>query len=111
MEDIFGRPRNAPDDPTFWALSDLILKYDGRLQETPEGDRDDVFTAMVQESGATVDTVAYMGYQRAIRALGYTDAMTIRLNRDKVAKLAAMWMEAFLIGTQYERTQNAPTAG
>jgi hypothetical protein len=109
-EDMFPRPPGAPDDPTFWGLSELILKYDGRMQETPEHVRDEVFEQAVAESGVNAETVAYMAYQRAIRALNYSDAMTIRLNRDKVAKLAAMWMEAFLIGTQYERTHNAPTA-
>lgn len=110
-EEMFPRPPGAPDDPTFWALSDLILKYDGRMRETPEHAQDEVFEQAVGESGANVETVAYVAYQRALRALGYSDAITIRLNAGKVAKLAAAWMEAFLIGTQYERTHNAPTGG
>lgn len=102
MGEVFGERPERPDTKEFWALSAMILQYDGRMEETSDEERDAAFEAMVREH-VGLEEVAYMAMQRAMRATGVVNRMELAATFQEVMKLSATWMEAFVLGCEWEK--------
>lgn len=83
-----------PDHPDFWLLSEIVID-----QDTASFNETILFDDMV---GQIVDTksLAYLADQRALRILG--PAAT---NRER-AKIAAVFMDAFMVGAKFQTKKN-----
>jgi len=104
LNELFQRPEGAPDTPDFWKLSSLILKNDGRVDEAEDLDAiQEVYNAILAESGVTHETLHYVAEQRAYRLLGVKTAQEAAEKARLVGALAAMFVDGFTIGGAFER--------
>lgn len=87
MEDGIPNHPGRPDHPDFWKLSEIILEMDGKFSE---GEGED-FEAFIREQ-IDVDSVTYMALQRALRLQGRG-----------LDSIAAIYLEAFIVGRTFER--------
>jgi hypothetical protein len=90
-----------PDTPQFWMLSDILIEQDS-IAET------DGLVAAVGEI-IDLETLAYVAQQRAFRALNVYTAEQALAHQEEVAKLAAIWMDAFVTGAKYGKRQRRKT--
>lgn len=81
---------DRPQHPDFWHLSEIVLEMDGKFQE--EGDKTDIEEYVAEE--IDLDSLMYMGLQRALRIQGMETGMHA---------MATLYIEAFLVGRRYER--------
>lgn len=99
---IAGRPADSPD---LLALLDTIAGWDDRMDATAtRRDKD----AMYEEiAGARVDlkAAAYVGMQRAMRAMGVDDARGVMDNIGTLGQMTALYMEALALGVELERSR------
>lgn len=84
-----GAPRQRPDHPDFWKLASIMLQMDAMAGES-SGDLDTLISGMIDER-----SLAYMAFQRGLR--GVLNEM------DHAYGLAAIWVEGFVVGTQWQR--------
>lgn len=105
INDIMGGGFDRPDHPDFWKLSQVVLKLDSGLDPTnpDEEEKDRQFKARLAEIGVDEKTLSYIATQRSFRALGIKSKADLLANFDKVALLAAIWIDAFAAGIFYER--------
>ena len=97
MDEVFGKmPR--PDTPDFWKMSDAVLKLDGRVEAAMTNEeKHEVFVSTVGEY-VDIESLSYMAVQRAIRVVPPSPK-----NADMIQKLAAIFMDAFIIGCEFQR--------
>jgi len=93
MDDAFGRIGPRPDTPTFWKLSEIVLRSDGALEaaETSE-DKQLEWQRLMHEVIDDLDAVSYVALQRAMRLTN---------NAAELASLASLWLDAFSAGAHY----------
>lgn len=77
---------DRPQHPDFWHLSEVILEMDGDFYEEP-GDFEKYIASEID-----LESLFYTATQRAIRLQGRS-----------VGSIAAIYMEAVLVGMRYER--------
>jgi len=107
MDNVFGERPNRPDTPDFWKLSAVILRLDGAMEAaTTKEEKDKLYVSLVG-AHIDVDSLAYMAMQRAMSGLGLTTSTEVRENMAMVAKLASIYMDAFIAGCEY--TSESPT--
>jgi hypothetical protein len=101
-DEAFGVNSLRPEDPEFWKVIGIINKLDGRVMEArTQEEKDEAFrSAFVGLPSQTV--LAYVAFQRAIRALGITTRDEVRANVQTVMRMQALWVEAFAIGADYK---------
>lgn len=92
-----------PDHPDFWALSDIILKMDGAVAEARTEDEKNAAWQRFFHDIVDTESLIYMGFQRAMRALGITTAGEVRRQNDLVTKMATLYAEAFAVGIEYSK--------
>ena len=91
-----------PDHPDFWKLSNLILKYDGRMQEGEPGKTiEQLFEESISEI-VDLDSVSYMAFQRALRVVGIENPIQLIQSKELLVAIAAAWLEGFVIGNGFE---------
>ncbi len=90
-------PDKRPDHPDFWKMSQIIIDCDAQAEE--QG-LDEVLDGYVDK-----DALVYMANQRAYRALNIQRESELQdaATRESVSIIAAMWMDAFIVGAKYER--------
>lgn len=105
-EHLFGANSLRPNHPDFWRLSETVLKYDGRVQEAVQRGEDGptVVSACIEEI-VDGESLAYMALQRAFRILGIQTSADVASNAEKVAMLATMYTEAFVMGASYQQSK------
>lgn len=92
---------NRPNTDEFWLLSELLITQDNTAEALG-------LKAAVQEV-IDLETLAYVAEQRTFRVLGIFTEEQLQAKRTEVAKISAIWMDAFLIGVKYERKRNENT--
>lgn len=89
------RPPGAPDTPTFWALSKIVLDLDAEMSDSNLDT--ELFRTRLAEY-ADPDSVIYVGFQRGMRMAiirygSLLDEMTVMLG--------GAWTEGFLVGMMH----------
>lgn len=90
---------NRPDHDDFWTLSAIIIDSDEIA--TKESLR-----AAIGEL-VDLDSLAYMAEQRALRSLRIQDEEEFCRNKEAIAILASIWMDAFITGVRFEKKKNS----
>lgn len=96
MTDLLNDPRfpDRPTHPDFWRISQVLTMNDGRAteggQSVPE------ITAAVVD----IDSLTYAAKQRAGIAC---QALGLPTSPGWVAKLASVWIDAFVAGATFEQ--------
>jgi hypothetical protein len=105
-ERLFGANELRPNHPDFWRLSEIILKYDGRVQDAVrQGEKgEDVVSACIEEV-VDGESLAYMALQRAFRIMGVSTTEDVQTNAAALSMLATMYTEAFVMGSAYEQSK------
>lgn len=80
-----------PNHPDFWVLSRIIIDQDKRAEGHAVP-----FEEMIARV-VDVKSVTYMASQRALRAAG-----AVVPSRYTLARLQAVWLDAFLAGAAYQ---------
>jgi len=107
VNDFFGRPDNAPNGPDFWALSDVVLKHDGRIEDAEESEIPDVYEGILAEAGVTHEALHYMAQQRTYRLLGLVTQEDVDGKDPRLlGALAAMFVDGFIVGSGFERERD-----
>lgn len=104
LNDMFGPNPQRPDTKEFWALSDIVLKLDGRMDAAgTDEEKNQVFEGAVTDTGMSSDALAYMGMQRAFRAVGVQTRRDLDDPRviKQVMAMTALYMEAFIVGSDF----------
>ena len=99
-------PDKRPDNPDFWKMSQIIIDCDAQAEE--QG------LEPVLDGYVDKDALVYMANQRAYRALNIQRESDLQdeATRESVSIIAAMWMDAFIVGAKYERkTQDGTETG
>lgn len=78
---------DRPQHPDFWKLSTIILEMDGKFAEDSATDFEEYV-----DNEVDVASIMYMAIQRAQRLQGRN-----------VGSIAAIYMEAFMVGRRFER--------
>lgn len=103
MDDFFGENPVRPDHPDFWRISDIILTLDGRMQAAHSDEsKNKVYTDAVAEL-VDMDSIVYMGMQRAFHALGVATKADLVEKAPQVSMLTTIWMEGFQVGSRFEK--------
>lgn len=103
INQFFGENPARPDHPDFWRLSDIILMLDGRMDEAQsDQEKGRVYTEAVADV-ADMDSITYMGMQRAFHALGIHTKADLLARQSEVAILTTIWMEGFQVGVRFEK--------
>lgn len=93
VNDVYGRVPGRPSHPDFWRLVEVVQQFDIRMDaERNQRRRAELFDHTVNEQ-VDLESITYMAMQRALRIA--TDP------RDQ-AMLAAMYVEAFLVGATFK---------
>jgi hypothetical protein len=103
IQDAFGDMPQRPDTPEFWALMEIIYKFDGRVVEAQGEDAKEAAFTSAFEGIIDPKVVAYTGFQRALRVLNITTRGEVMANMATVAAIASAWMEAFAMGAQWQK--------
>lgn len=104
ISDIFPGGSARPNNPDFWRLSSIVLKYDGRMDEARTDEaREQVWTDSLAEAGINGDSLFYMGLQRAMRAMRITTRDELRQRQDTISMMATLYAEGALVGISFER--------
>jgi hypothetical protein len=103
INDIFGGNSARPDKPDFWRLSEIVLKFDGRMQAATTDDEKEVVWQEAYAEHAEMDCVAYMAMQRTFHILGIRSKMELLAMQTEVAKLTTVYMEGFLLGCEFRK--------
>lgn len=101
MSDFFNDPSypHRPKHPDFWKLSEIVLQLDGRASE---GESSDILGDEVRTI-ADPEAVAYLATHRAIRGATLMGLESKTTNTaSQIVGLAAMWMEAFIVGARFQ---------
>jgi hypothetical protein len=102
--DLFNRPEGAPDGPDFWALSNVVLRQDGRIEAAVDsGDIEEAYNSVLAEAGVTHEAIHYMAQQRAYRLLGISTAEEAERSARMIGAMAAMFLDGFMVGSGFER--------
>lgn len=102
MDDVFGHRPERPNHPDFWLLSELVLKLDGRMDDTPADQRQAAWKEAVTKH-VDLDSISYMAMQRALRATG---------GQEQLAKmLAALYIDAFIFGCEFSDRKHERDTG
>jgi len=97
MDDAFGKIGARPETPTFWKLSEIVLRSDGAIEEArTEEAKAKVWRDLMHEAIDELDTVSYVALQRARRI---TD------NVGEMGRLATLWLDGFNVGAHYAQGQ------
>lgn len=107
LGDIFGSFPNRPDHPDFWKLSDMVLKYDGRFEAAADHDEKERIWKEAVSAHIDSDALIYMGFQRAIRALGVDTPGEVAKHFSELAKLTTLYAEGFVFGAEFEASKKA----
>lgn len=99
MNEAFGALPNRPDTKEFWRLSELVLKYDGRMDDAT--DKEVVFRSSVNEF-IELETLSYVAMQRAMRAVGATTKAQVAANMPAIATCASMYIDGFVHGCAFK---------
>lgn len=91
-----------PDHPDFWKLSDIILQMDGALAEAPTQEAKDVVWEAFFKDVIDTKSLNYLGFQRAIRAIGVTTVAGVQEHMNEIIKMTVLYTEAFLVGTRFK---------
>lgn len=98
MDDAFGKIGPRPDNPTFWKLSEIVLRADGAMDDaTPEAKQAE-WERIMHEVIDELDSVSYMALQRAMR---------MTANPVEMARLATLWLDGFSAGAHYVKEGGA----
>lgn len=81
-----------PTHPDFWKLSEIILQMDGKFAEDAPTDFEEFIDKEIDPT-----SIIYMAIQRADRLQGRN-----------VGSIAALYMEAFIVGRRFERRYGGP---
>lgn len=111
MDDVFGRRPGRPNHPDFWRISEVLLANDGDMEAATSNDAKEA--AWKARTGAVVDvgSVTYAGMNRARMAFGVpgggaafglTGGTVAGLTMAQHAAVAALWVDAFVAGAQYQ---------
>lgn len=90
-----------PDHKDFWKLSRLLIAHDNDSLGVED------YASIQLSKEIDSYSVTYVAVQRALRAMGITDASILREQGDQVALYAAMWLDGFLIGRDYEKGERS----
>lgn len=93
----FDKVRPKHDD--FWKLSQIIVSADD------QSDRDPDYLYKVIAQSVDSYSVTYMATQRAFRALGIVTQKELVGKQDEAAKMAALWLEGFLVGIEFGKEE------
>lgn len=92
MDDAFGKIGPRPDNPTFWKLSEILLRCDGDLEAAAPDAKAEAWERIMHEVVDELDSASYVALQRALRM---TD------NVMEMARLATLWLDGFNVGAHY----------
>lgn len=88
---------NRPDTPDFWRLSAVLIDQDAYADDPQPGVRvDERITQVIDPA-----SLLYAANQRALRAIALLDMSA------PVSALGAIWVDAFLAGTEYQARKSA----
>lgn len=117
MSDVFGSNPNRPDHPDYWRISEVVLKLDGRTQNPDVSDEERQKSFQELYNGvADIESITYVAFHRTAFAFGVEGAARIeemmakltgetssRLTMEQRMKVIALWMEAFVIGAEFQK--------
>jgi hypothetical protein len=80
-----------PSHPDFWILARIVADRD------MQADLEQPLEEIAQSAGVDMEALLYVAGQRALRAAGPGATRTIK------ARYTAVWMDAFLAGSQFAK--------
>lgn len=92
-----------PDDPKFWELSNAVLRMDGTMEgSASEEEKDARLLAYFEEIlGVSLDTAIYVAFQRSMRTLLTSEAVSLESVVVNANKLVASWLDGFASGATW----------
>lgn len=103
---LLGGPPGRPQHPDFMKLSSVVLKHDGPTTDPATMHIFSIEERIAQE--VDFETLTYMCKQRATTYLGQLGLGT---DAKMLAVVASAWVDAFLIGVEWERAAHGTNEG
>lgn len=112
LDEEFGEFPGRPDHPDLKALSDIVISMDGQaevLSLTGES-TEEFFQRRFKEAGIDEKAISWMAQQRALMASGVLSDTPFGPFQELLGELlAAVWIEAALVGIAFEQHKHPDT--
>lgn len=100
-DDLLKGPPERPQHPDFMKLSEIVLRHDGPTSD-PTAERLDLDAKLTEYIDP--ETLTYMAMQRSMMFMAMVG---ITSTPQMVAAMSSVYLDAFLVGIEWERKRTA----